>query len=327
MKTVISVKFKEGGKVYFFDPGHLDIKAGDGVVVETSRGVELGQVAVGNHELPSEQVVAELKGVERIATQSDYEQRDNNLIKEKEAYTVCAQKITQLQLDMKLVNVEYAFDGSKIVFYFTSDGRVDFRELVKKLASMFKTRIELRQIGVRDEAKILGGLGACGRPICCKAFLPDFQPVSIKMAKEQNLSLSPSKISGICGRLMCCLKYEQDSYETMHKQMPRVGKEVISPDGQGTVIDNNVITERTKIRMLMPDGTYAMRDYPFQELELTNKPKPEYVRPERPERNSTPRPPRPRRTGRAPAKQASVFDADLTLEPRNATDQRPQLAG
>lgn len=171
---------------------------------------------------------------------------------------------------MKLVDVEYTFNGSKVVFYFTADGRVDFRELVKDLASVFKTRIELRQIGVRDEAKMLGGLGSCGRPVCCKAFLSDFTPVSIKMAKEQNLSLSPTKISGICGRLMCCLKYEQDAYESMRKQMPRTGREVLTPDGSGTVLENNVITERTRVKVALNDGTFDVREYPFRELRVKN---------------------------------------------------------
>lgn len=173
---------------------------------------------------------------------------------------------------MKLVDVEYTFNGSKVVFYFTADGRVDFRELVKDLASVFKTRIELRQIGVRDEAKMLGGLGSCGRPVCCKAFLSDFTPVSIKMAKEQNLSLSPTKISGICGRLMCCLKYEQDAYESMRKQMPRTGREVLTPDGSGTVLENNVITERTRVKVALNDGTFDVREYPFRELRVKTHP-------------------------------------------------------
>ena len=180
------------------------------------------------------------------------------------------EKIQAHQLDMKLVDVEYTFNGSKVVFYFTADGRVDFRELVKDLASVFKTRIELRQIGVRDEAKMLGGLGSCGRPVCCKAFLSDFTPVSIKMAKEQNLSLSPTKISGICGRLMCCLKYEQDAYESMRKQMPRTGREVLTPDGSGTVLENNVITERTRVKVALNDGTFDVREYPFRELRVKN---------------------------------------------------------
>lgn len=268
MKTVIDVKFKNCGKAYFFDPGELDIKTGDGVIVETARGVEYGEVVLGNHEIPDEQAVMAIKPVMRIATDKDRSTREQNIVKEKDAYNICMEKIASHKLDMKLVDVEYSFNGSKIVFYFTADGRVDFRDLVKDLASVFKTRIELRQIGVRDEAKMLGGLGSCGRPVCCQAFLSDFQPVSIKMAKEQNLSLSPTKISGICGRLMCCLKYEQDCYECMRRQMPKPGKEVVTEDGPGTVLENNVITERTRVRVTLPDGTYDIKDYPFREVKM-----------------------------------------------------------
>jgi len=266
MTRVIGVRFKEVGKTYFFDPGELEIKEGDGVIVETARGVEFGDVTEAPHDVAEEMVVAPLKAVERVATEQDWETRRKNRAKEKEAFTLCAERVAAHKLDMKLVDVEYSFNGSKIVFYFTADGRVDFRELVKDLASVFKTRIELRQIGVRDEAKMLGGLGSCGRPVCCNSFLTDFQPVSIKMAKEQNLSLSPTKISGLCGRLMCCLKYEQDAYESMRKQMPKVGKEIFTPDGPGVVQENNVITERTRVRVTLPDGTFDVRAYPFREL-------------------------------------------------------------
>ena len=279
MKTVISVKFRDAGKAYYFSPGDklpegASLSEGDGVIVETARGTEYGDVVLGVQEIPDEQLVAPLKEIVRIATAQDKEQRARNREREKEAYDICLNKITEHKLDMKLVDVEYAFTGSKVVFYFTADGRVDFRELVKDLASVFKTRIELRQIGVRDEAKMLGGLGSCGRPVCCKSFLADFVPVSIKMAKEQNLSLSPTKISGICGRLMCCLKYEQDCYESMRRQMPRVGKEVITPDGAGPVLDNNVITEKTRVRVALSDGTFDIRDYPFRELRLRGGPPP-----------------------------------------------------
>ncbi len=270
---VIDVRFQDGGKTYFFDPGDFPIKTGDGVIVETSRGIEFGDVTQGCHGVLAAQIVGTLKPIMRIATEQDREQRDKYRAKEKDAFQICAQKILEHNLDMKLVNVEYAFTGAKIVFYFTADGRIDFRELVKDLASVFKTRIELRQIGVRDEAKLLGGLGSCGRPVCCKQFLPDFQPVSIKMAKEQSLSLSPTKISGICGRLMCCLKYEQDTYEAMRKRMPRIGREVVSPEGQGTVLENNIITEKTRLRMVLPDGTIDVRWYPFEELSNTDAPR------------------------------------------------------
>lgn len=266
MKTVIGVRFREDGKTYFFSPGELETKEGDGVIVETARGTEFGDVVSAPQEVEDDKVVQPLKDVLRVASAHDREQRDKNRAREKESFGVCLKKIAEHKLDMKLVDVEYSYNGSKVVFYFTADGRVDFRDLVKDLASVFKTRIELRQIGVRDEAKMLGGLGSCGRPVCCKTFLADFTPVSIKMAKEQNLSLSPTKISGICGRLMCCLKYEQDCYESMRRQMPRVNREISTPDGMGTVLENNVITERTRVRVTLADGTFDVREYPFRDL-------------------------------------------------------------
>ncbi len=274
-KRVIGVRFRKAGRMYYFDPGEFTIAEGDGVVVETSRGVEYGDVVLSPREVPEEQIVAPLKEVMRIATQEDREIHERNLQLEQEAFSICQEKITQHALDMKLVDVEYTFNASKITFFFTSEGRVDFRELVKDLAFVFKTRIELRQIGVRDEAKMLGGLGSCGLPVCCKTFLADFQPVSIKMAKEQKLSLSPTKISGLCGRLMCCLKYEQDAYESMRKLMPRVGKDVITPDGRGVVLDNNVITEKTKVRITMPDGTPDIREYHFSVVRKPGTPEEE----------------------------------------------------
>ena len=277
MIRVISVKFRDGGKSYFFDPGELEINEGDGVIVETARGIEFADVVSPVQEIDEGRVVAPLKGVIRVATDYDRELRDTNRAKEKDAFDTCVRKIAEHGLDMKLVEVEYSYNGSKVMFYFTADGRVDFRELVKDLAGVFRTRIELRQIGVRDEAKMLGGLGSCGRPVCCKAFLSDFAPVSIKMAKEQSLSLSPTKISGICGRLMCCLKYEQDCYESMRKQMPRPGRDVRTPDGDGTVLENNVITEKTRVRVTLADGTFDVRDYPFRELMPLNTRHPELV--------------------------------------------------
>lgn len=277
MIRVISVKFRDGGKSYFFDPGELEINEGDGVIVETARGIEFADVVSPVQEIDESRVVAPLKGVIRVATDYDRELRDTNRAKEKDAFDTCVRKIAEHGLDMKLVDVEYSYNGSKVMFYFTADGRVDFRELVKDLAGVFRTRIELRQIGVRDEAKMLGGLGSCGRPVCCKAFLSDFAPVSIKMAKEQSLSLSPTKISGICGRLMCCLKYEQDCYESMRRQMPRPGRDVRTPDGDGTVLENNVITEKTRVRVTLADGTFDVRDYPFRELTPLNTRHPELV--------------------------------------------------
>lgn len=270
MTTVVSVRFRSGCKTYYFDPKDLTVEAGQDVIVETAQGPEFAQCCEGNHAVPDEQVVPPLRAVLRIATDNDRHTAAYNRSREKDAFDICQKKILQHKLEMKLVRVECSFDGSKILFFFTADGRVDFRELVKDLAGVFRARIELRQIGVRDEAKMLGGLGSCGRPVCCKQFLPDFQPVSIKMAKEQGLSLSPTKISGICGRLMCCLKYEQDGYEYMRKQMPNVGREAGTPEGlTGTVIENNVISERTKVKLMLPDGTIDVREYPFRELTYT----------------------------------------------------------
>ena len=266
MVKVIGVKFRNSGRVYYFDPGDLDIQAGQGVVVETARGVEYADVTMGVTEVEDDKVVSPLKPVQRIATDEDLRMRQYYWDKEKEAFPICEQKIQEHGLEMKLVNVEYNLTGSKVVFYFTADDRVDFRELVKDLAYVFKTRIELRQIGVRDEAKMLGGLGPCGRPVCCKQFLDDFRPVTIKMAKEQNLALSPTKISGLCGRLMCCLQYEESCYEQMHKLMPRTGKEIETPDGVGIVVENNVITEKTKVKLTAEDGTIDIKEYPYEDL-------------------------------------------------------------
>ena len=266
MVNVIGVRFENAGKLYFFDPGDFWPTPGDYVLVETSRGIEFGEVVTGIKEIDDAMLQSPLKPVVRIASAEDLQHFRDNKAAEKEAYQVCQKKISEHKLDMKLVSVEYTFDNSKILFYFTANGRVDFRSLVKDLASVFKTRIELRQIGVRDEAKMLGGLGICGRPICCGAFLGDFQPVSIKMAKEQNLSLNPTKISGVCGRLMCCLKYEQDQYEAIRKKMPKVGKEVITPDGPGVVWELNVIKETVRVRIQKGDSS-ELRDYPMEDVQ------------------------------------------------------------
>ena len=266
MVNVIGVRFQNAGKLYFFDPDTFWPTPGDYVVVETSRGIEFGEVVTKIQEIDDEKLNSPLKKVVRIASEEDVKHAQENKAAEKEAYEVCQKKIAEHKLDMKLVSVEYTFDNSKILFYFTANGRVDFRSLVKDLAGVFKTRIELRQIGVRDEAKMLGGLGPCGRQICCGAFLGDFQPVSIKMAKEQNLSLNPNKISGVCGRLMCCLKYEQDHYEATRKRMPKVGKEVVTPDGNGVVWDLNVIKETVRVRIQKGDSS-ELRDYPMDDVQ------------------------------------------------------------
>ncbi len=252
---VIGVRFKDVGKVYYFDPEGVPYVIGQKVIVETSRGVECGETAAANRMVDSSRIVPPLKKVIRAATDEDIKHIEDNHALEKRAFDIALQKISAHKLDMKLVEVEYAFDNSKILFYFTADGRVDFRELVKDLASVFRTRIELRQIGVRDEAKMLGGLGICGQPFCCSRFLGEFQPVSIKMAKEQGLSLNPAKISGTCGRLMCCLKYEQDGYEELIRTMPKVGTPVITPEGRGVVTELNLMTGMLTVRMDdTPDG-------------------------------------------------------------------------
>lgn len=241
MAIIIGVKFKGAGKVYYFDPDEAILNAGDYVVVETSRGIECGTVTFGNREINDDGLNRPLKKIIRPATAEDIAHLEENRKKEEKAYGICLKKIIEHNLKMKLVTVEYTFDNNKILFYFTADGRVDFRELVKDLAGIFRTRIELRQIGVRDESKMLGGLGICGREFCCKGFLSDFQPVSIKMAKEQGMSLNPVKISGTCGRLMCCLKYEQEAYSDLLKKTPKIGAYVSTPDGKGTVVDQNLI--------------------------------------------------------------------------------------
>lgn len=254
MTEIISVKFKENGRAYSFDPAGIKAEQGEYVIVETQNGIEIGTVSAANHEVAKDAIVKPLKKVIRKATEKDMARREDNKRKEKEAFGICEEFILAHKLDMKLVEVEYSFDANKIVFFFTSDGRVDFRELVKDLASRFHTRIELRQIGVRDEAKMLGGLGICGRPYCCKQFLNDFQPVSIKMAKEQGLSLNPTKISGSCGRLMCCLKYEQDAYEYLNSLTPSVGSTVKTPEGNAVVTDVNLITGYLTVRLSDSDS-------------------------------------------------------------------------
>ncbi len=267
MATVIGVRFKKAGKVYYFDPCDFWPKPGQNVVVETARGIEFGEVVTSPRSVSDQQIVAPLKKVVRIATEEDEQRAAFNARREEEAFRICQEKVLKHKLEMKLVSVEYTFDNSKIIFYFTANGRVDFRELVKDLASVFKMRIELRQIGVRDEAKMLGGLGSCGRPICCGAFLGDFQPVSIKMAKEQNLSLNPTKISGQCGRLMCCLKYEQETYEQTLKRVPRVGKDIVTPDGVGVITEINAIRERVKVRIRVgEDDSFEVREYSMDDV-------------------------------------------------------------
>ena len=281
MPNVVNVRFRNRGKSYYFDPGELTVQTGDSLVVETSKGLELGECVEGCHEVPEEGVVQPLKSVVRIATEEDLRIAESNRRKEKSAFGLCEERIKAHGLDMKLVDVEYSFEGNKILFFFTSDGRVDFRELVKDLASLFHTRIELRQIGVRDGAKLLGGLGICGRPFCCSTFLEEFQPVSIRMAKTQNLSLNPTKISGTCGRLMCCLKYEQDAYEHLIKTMPKVDAPVDTPKGKGNVAEVNLLRRTVKVRLADSADT-GLQSYPLDRLGYTLNG--EYIEPKPEER-------------------------------------------
>ena len=274
MTTVIGIRFKEGGKVYYFDPKSFNAEVGSYVIVETARGLECGIVANAVCEVEDSAVVSPLKQVVRIATEKDMAQMKKNKEKEKEAFNICEEKIASHGLDMKLVDVEITFDNSKMLFYFTADGRIDFRELVKDLANVFRTRIELRQIGVRDESKMLGGLGVCGRPFCCSSFLGDFQPVSIKMAKDQGLSLNLTKISGTCGRLMCCLKYEQNVYEDLLKMTPRVGSVVSTKDGKGTVCDVSILKGTLKVRFEGSDDSVTFGVYNKEDVKVLHAAKP-----------------------------------------------------
>ena len=278
MIKVIGVRFRHAGKIYYFSPGALKIQAGDHVIVETARGVEYGHVVIGDKEVEDDKVVQPLKPVIRLATPEDDEQADANHAKEKDAFKICQEKIQKHGLEMKLIDAEYTFDNNKVLFYFTADGRIDFRELVKDLASVFRTRIELRQIGVRDETKILGGVGICGRPLCCNTFLSEFAPVSIKMAKEQNLSLNPSKISGVCGRLMCCLKNEEETYEYLNSRLPNTGDYVTTDDKlRGEVQSVSVLRQTVKV-LVEVDDEKEIREYKVNQLRFKPKRKKEHLK-------------------------------------------------
>jgi cell fate regulator YaaT (PSP1 superfamily) len=267
MTKVIGVRFRNAGKIYYFSPGKLDVHTGDHVIVETARGVEYGYVVISMKEVEDDKVVQPLKPVIRLATVQDDDQAEANREKEKDARKICLEKIKKHGLEMKLIDVEYTFDNNKILFYFTADGRIDFRELVKDLAAVFKTRIELRQIGVRDETKIMGGIGICGRPLCCHAHQSEFLPVSIKMAKEQNLSLNPTKISGVCGRLMCCLNHEAETYEDLNSRLPGIGDYVTARDGsKGEVSSVNVLRQLVKVLVTLENEEKEIREYPVEEL-------------------------------------------------------------
>lgn len=270
MVNVVGVRFKSVGKIYYFDPENIEIKKGDSVIVETSRGVEFGSVVLANKEISEDEIVSPLKKVLRKATDDDIKVMLDNKEKEKQAFEKCVKKIEEHELAMKLVDVEYTFDHNKILFYFTADGRIDFRELVRDLASLFKTRIELRQIGVRDEAKMLGGIGVCGRPLCCSLYLGEFEPVSIKMAKEQSLSLNPTKISGTCGRLMCCLKNEQEAYEDLIRRTPHTGSVVKTPDGKGTVVSANLLKSLVNVSLDI-DGEKEIKEYKLSDIKILKK--------------------------------------------------------
>ena len=275
MKIIIGVSFRQAGKVYFFDPGDEQIERGEHVIVETAKGVEYGTVVVPKREIAEEKIVAPLKKIIRVATPKDEDIELKNREKEKDAYKICLEKIAKHRLEMKLIAAEYTFDNNKLLFYFTADGRIDFRELVKDLASVFRTRIELRQIGVRDETKICGGIGICGRTLCCHSYLSEFAPVSIKMAKEQNLSLNPTKISGVCGRLMCCLKNEEEAYEELNSRLPHIGSHVKTAEGLDAEVQSvSVLKQLVKVIVFLDDGEKEVREYRVDELKFRpNKPK------------------------------------------------------
>ena len=278
MTKVIGVRFRNAGKIYYFSPGKYEVESGQHVIVETARGIEYGFVVLGTREVDDSKVVQPLKSVIRIATKEDEAIEAANKKKEKEAFRVCLEKIRKHELEMKLIDVEYTFDNNKILFYFTADGRIDFRELVKDLAAVFKTRIELRQVGVRDETKIVGGIGICGRALCCHSYLSEFIPVSIKMAKEQNLSLNPTKISGVCGRLMCCLKNEEDTYEYLNSKLPGVGDYVTTDDGlKGEVHSVNVLRQTVKVVVTVDKDEKEIRDYKVEQLKFKSRRKKEKV--------------------------------------------------
>lgn len=268
MKNIVGVRFKRPGKIYFFDPGYIKLNNNDKVIVETSLGEELGEIVISKRRMPEEKLVSPLKKVIRLATNADLKHYEENKKKEQEAFKICEEKIKKYKLDMHLIDVEYKFDNSKILFYFTADGRIDFRELVKELAAIFKTRIELRQIGVRDEVKRIGGNGVCGRELCCCSFLGDFETVSIKMAKEQNISLNPSKISGNCGRLMCCLKYEQDVYEDKLSRLPKVGSIVKTADGEGIVDSVETLKEILRVKFKDEEDGYFYKKYAASDVKI-----------------------------------------------------------
>ncbi len=269
MIKVIGVRFRQAGKVYYFDPADMDIKRDDNVIVETARGVEYGRVVLGVREVDEDKIISPLKPVIRVAGPEDDKKEKENRIREKDAFRLCLEKIKKHELDMKLIDAEYTFDNNKLLFYFTADGRIDFRELVKDLASVFRTRIELRQIGVRDETKILGGIGICGRVLCCNSYLSEFIPVSIKMAKEQNLSLNPNKISGVCGRLMCCLKNEEDTYEYLNSKLPQMGDVVTTSDGlTGEVMNINVLRQLIRVKVNLDNDEKDIREYKVSELKF-----------------------------------------------------------
>ena len=332
MAIIVGIQFQKNGKIFNFDTNGLDLKPDDYVVADTQHGADLGQVVVGCRQVEYQDAGIQMKKVLRIATEKDLQVSSENRKKEKEAFSICQKKIAEHKLDMKLVSVEYSFDNSKAMFYFTANGRVDFRSLVKDLASVFKMRIELRQIGVRDEARMIGGLGPCGRQICCGAFLDEFQPVSIKMAKEQNLSLNPTKISGVCGRLMCCLKYEQEHYEKTRKIMPRMGKEVITPDGNGTVTDLNIVKETVFVRIVNGDSS-EIKEYPLEKIERPGLPAPQ------PQENENTTAGSPEAENDAPEKEenrnpqeknktvAEIRSNDTNRQSRNENRNRPAVNG
>lgn len=320
MATVIGVRFKKAGKIYYFDPDSIELDDAKYVIVETARGIEFGQMVIGKREISEEDIVAPLKKVLRVATEEDIQIHDENQGKKEKAFEICQEKIKHHKLEMKLIDVEYTFDNNKVIFYFTSDGRVDFRELVKDLASVFRTRIELRQIGVRDEAKMINGIGSCGKRLCCANWLGDFEPVSIKMAKDQNLSLNPTKISGICGRLMCCLKYEHEVYLDLKKGMPNDGETVKTPSGRAVVMSTQTIREQVKVRLIVSEekGNFVLDDdiTVFKKHEITR------IKKKRPKKPTGDKPANEKKTGDKPVKDQQKSEKPQKAKQQN--DRKPK---
>lgn len=324
MSLIVGVRFADLGKLYYYDPGPLELETGDCVLVETARGLEFGEIVLGPREVEDTELTNSLKKVAKRADDRDFRKLEQNVKREEEAFHICEDRIEKRELEMKLIDVEYTFDGSKLIFYFTAEGRVDFRELVKDLAAVFRTRIEMRQIGVRDAAKKIGGLGPCGRAVCCNAFLNDFAPVSIRTAKEQNLSLSPTKISGLCGRLMCCIHYEHEHYKEMNRRLPRVGSIVETADGPAEVVETDPLCERIKGRITLSDGSADVRRYTLEDLQEASKRSPQREREQEKEKGRAERGERHAEKTRPHADREDHDGTEESAQARKHASERPK---